>query len=77
MCSFRVKSPTSDRTETVYGVDALQALLLTLGYLEVILRRLNGSLGLSLCWVGGEGRDFGIGIPRFSDEEPTPSAGKE
>ena len=77
MCSFRVKSPISDRTETVYGVDALQALLLALGYLEAILQRLDSSSGLSLCWVGGEALDFGIRIPKFSDEEPALSAGKE
>ncbi len=77
MCSFRVKSPTSDRMETVYGIDALQALLLALAYLEAILQRLDSSSGLLLCWVGGEPQDFGIRIPKFSAEEPPLSAGNE
>jgi hypothetical protein len=75
MCSFRLKSPISDRTETVYGVDALQALLLALGYLEAILHRLQSSSGLSLSWVGGEAQDFGIRIPKFSEEEPAVPSG--
>ena len=76
MCSFRVKSPTSDRTETVYGIDALQALLLALGYLEAILYRLDRSSGLSLRWVGGEAEDLGIRVPQFSgDKPPQPTGG--
>ena len=70
MCSFRMTSSTSVRTETVYGVDALQALLFALGYLEAILPQMESSLALSLCWVGGEAQDFGIRIPKFSGEEP-------
>lgn len=70
MCSFRVKWSTSDRVETVYGIDTLQALLLALGYLETILRGLESSLDLSLCWTGGEAQDFGIRIPNFSDKQP-------
>ena len=76
-CSFRVKSPAWDRTETVYGIDALQALLLALGYLEAILHRLDISSDSLLRWVGGEPHDFGIRIPKFSGEEPPQSAGRE
>ncbi len=65
MCSFRVKSPISDRTETVYGIDPLQAVLLALGYLEFILHSVESTSGMSLAWDGGAHQDFGIRIPKF------------
>lgn len=65
MCSFRVKSPHAERTETVYGIDGLQAMLLALGYVEAILSRLEPSLGFKLSWAGGEELGFGIRIPSF------------
>ena len=64
-CSFRVAWPGSEHTETVYGIDELQALQLALGYLEGTLRNLSRSSGLALRWAGGEGGDFGIRIPQF------------
>ena len=66
MCSFRIKSPGSEVTETVYGIDELQALQLALGYVEAKLRRLNTLSGLSLRWAGDEEGDLGIRIPTFS-----------
>jgi hypothetical protein len=64
-CSFIVRSPDSTRTETVYGIDPLQALLLALGYAEAELRRLSLTSSLQLRWMGGEDGDFGIRIPGF------------
>jgi len=65
-CAFRVKSSGHNRIETVYGIDALHALLLALGYLEAILHRLRVPGGVSLHWAGGEDEHFGIRIPDFS-----------
>jgi Domain of unknown function (DUF6968) len=69
MCSLRIKAPVSNEETTVYGVDEMQALLLALGYVKSILHRLDETLGLSLCWVGGDAADFGIRIPKFTDTE--------
>jgi hypothetical protein len=68
-CSFRMKSPTTDEIETVYGTDTLQALQLALGHLEAALLRLSSSSGLSLRWAGGDPGDLGIRIPKFWAEE--------
>ena len=68
MCSLRLKSTNWERAETVYGFDELQALLLALGYLEAILKRLDSSGNLR--WAGGEAGDLGIRIPTFVDEYP-------
>ena len=65
-CSFLVRAAGSDRTETVYGIDGLQALLLALGYLEAVLQKLSTSSDLRLRCVGGESGDLGIRIPNFS-----------
>jgi len=64
LCSLRVTLADSERTEIVYGIDELQALLLALGYLEAILRRLDCSSDLR--WVGDENGDLGIRIPNFA-----------
>jgi hypothetical protein len=68
MCSLRLKSANWERVETVYGFDELQALLLALGYLEAILKRLDSSGNLR--WAGGETGDLGIRIPTFVDKYP-------
>jgi hypothetical protein len=67
MCSFRLKAPGSERTETVYGMDELQALQLALGYAEAKLKALSSSADLHLHWVGGKDGDLGIRIPAFSN----------
>jgi hypothetical protein len=66
MCSYRVKSPESDFTDTAYGIDALQALQLALGSVEARLRYLNQSCDLALRWLGDKNGDLGIRIPTFS-----------
>jgi hypothetical protein len=76
-CSFRVMSPTFDRSETVYGIDALQSLLLALGYVQAILRELGSSSGGTLKWAAGDAEDFGIRIPQFWDEKPSHPSGEE
>jgi hypothetical protein len=65
MCSFRIRTAGEGKIETVYGVDELQALQLALGYLAATLRRLSGTLGMKLHWIGDENGDLGIGIPSF------------
>ncbi len=65
MCSFRLTTPGSERTETVYGIDELQALQLALGDVEAKLKALSSSANLHLHWVGGEDGDMGIRIPTF------------
>jgi hypothetical protein len=67
MCSFRLKVPGSERTETVYGIDELQALQLALGDAEAKLRALSSSADMHLHWAGGEDGDLGIRIPAFSN----------
>src|SRR5438067_12043365 len=57
MCSYRVKSPTSELTDTAYGIDALQALQLALGAVEARLRNLSRSSELALRWSGDENGD--------------------
>jgi|GEM_PF-4498589 len=66
MCSFRIESFGSERCQTIYGVDELQALQLALGQVEAELLRLSSSKGLGLHWVGGEDGDLGIRIPDYS-----------
>ena len=66
MCSFSVTSQGSEQTETVYGIDELQALQLALGHLDAALRRLKSSSGLQLRWIGDETGDLGIRIPTFT-----------
>ncbi len=72
MCSFLVRlrgaGEIQEKSETVYGIDELQALQLALGHLEATLVRLSRSLGLRLRWMGDEDGDLGIRIPRFHDE---------
>jgi len=72
MCSFRVRSPASEQIETVYGIDALQALLLALGQIEASLHSIDRSSVPALRWVGGDAHDFGIRIPSFSGDFPSP-----
>lgn len=67
MCRIHLRWPGSDESETVYGVDELQALELALGNLKAMLRRLEGSADVKLKWEGGEAGDLGIQIPDFSD----------
>jgi|HubBroStandDraft_6_1064221.scaffolds.fasta_scaffold00208_21 hypothetical protein len=67
MCSFRLKAPGSECTETVYGTDELQALQLALGYAEAKLRAFSNSADFHLHWAGGEDGDLGIRIPAFSN----------
>jgi hypothetical protein len=66
MCSFRIKSPHSEHSQTIYGIDELQALQLALGHIEAHLRSLSSSENLGLHWVGGEEGDLGIRIPEYS-----------
>lgn len=65
MCSFRIRSDGTDRTETVFGIDELQALQLALGYLKAKLRKLSEASYPNLHWVGDQGADFGIRIPEL------------
>jgi hypothetical protein len=65
MCSFRIKSSRSEHSQTIYGIDELQALQLALGHAEAHLRRLSSSEGLDLHWVGGVEGDLGIRIPEY------------
>lgn len=65
-CSFRIRLGGAERTETVYGIDPLQALVLALGYLRVSLARLEGFS--ELRWAGGASGDSGIQIPAFGDD---------
>jgi hypothetical protein len=65
MCSFRIKSGGLMRTETVFGIDELQALQLALGYLRAKLQKINQASGSQLRWLGDENSDLGIRLPEF------------
>lgn len=65
MCSFRIRSEGSVKTETVFGVDELQALQLALAYLKAKLQEVNEASGSRLRWLGDEKGDLGIGLPEF------------
>ena len=60
MCSFRIRSGESEKIETVFGIDELQAL-----QLKVKLQRLNEASDQQLRWIGDEDGDLGIRLPEF------------
>jgi len=64
MCSFRLISPGVEQTQTIYGIDELQALQLALAHVDAHLRRIDKGMGLH--WIGGSEGDLGIRIPDYS-----------
>jgi hypothetical protein len=63
MCSFRIRSEGETDTQTVFGIDELQALQLALGYLKAKLQHMNEAAGSQLRWLGDETGDLGIRLP--------------
>ena|ERR1039458_2986603 len=62
-CPFRISIRGTTSIRSSYGVDALQALLLALGYIRAELQVLDEGLGGGLQWFGGAADDLGIQIP--------------
>jgi hypothetical protein len=59
-CPYQIKGAGSDKVRYACGIDALQALLLTLSTLGVELEVLNKELGGGLSWEFSESGTFGF-----------------
>jgi len=59
-CPYQVKGVGEEKMKSVYGIDAFQALQLTLSILGVELEVLNKELGGKLRWDRDDKRGFGF-----------------
>jgi hypothetical protein len=59
-CPYEIKGAGIDKVRYACGIDALQALLLTLSVLKVELEVLNKDLGGGLSWEFDEKGTFGF-----------------
>ena len=59
-CPYQIKGAGSEKVKCSYGIDAVQALLLTLSILSVQLEVLNKETGGRLSWEGDENGGFGF-----------------
>jgi len=59
-CTLQVTGIGDERVDAIYGIDSIQALLLTLKYAGATLVRLNKMVGGRLRWECDEGGGFGF-----------------
>jgi hypothetical protein len=62
-CPYQVKGVGEEKVKSIYGIDAFQALQLTLSILGVELEVLNKELGGKLRWDCDD--EGGLGFPGF------------
>jgi hypothetical protein len=63
-CPYQIKGVGEEKVKSVYGIDAFQALQLTLSILAVELEVLNKQLGGKLRWDCDD--KGGLGFPGFA-----------
>jgi len=59
-CPFQITGAGDERVRYAAGVDAFQAIQLTLKLIRVVLTRLNEDLGGKLTWTCDESEGFGF-----------------
>jgi len=62
-CPFQISGIGDERIDAIFGIDAFQAMQLTLQYIGARLMMLNRENGGRLRWECGEEGDFGFPVP--------------